>query len=63
MKHNLHISVSDKPQKSGLVSCKDITLREKFLRMLFGKKQKLMILVPGDTIEELEITKKEDNWL
>lgn len=63
MKHNLHISVSDKPQKNGLVSCKDITLREKFLRMLFGKKQKLMILVPGDSIEELEITKKEDNWL
>lgn len=63
MKHNLRISVSDKPQKSGMVSCRDITFREKILRMLFGKKQKLMILVPGDAIEELEITKKEDNRL
>ena len=53
MKHNLHISVSDKPRRNGMVSYKSITLRERFMRMLFGKKQKIMILVPGDTIEEL----------
>jgi hypothetical protein len=57
MKHNLHISVSDKPQRNGMVSCKNISLRERFLRMLFGKKQKIMILVPGDAIEELAITR------
>lgn len=57
MKHNLHISVSDKPQRNGVVSCKSITLRERFLRMLFGKKQKITILVPGDCIQELAITK------
>ena len=57
MKHNLHISVSDKPQRNGMVSCKNITLRERFLRMLFGKKQKIAILVPGDCIQELAITK------
>jgi hypothetical protein len=57
MKHNLHISVSDKPQRNGMVSCKSISLRERFLRMLFGKKQKIMILVPSDAIEELAITR------
>lgn len=57
MKHNLHISVSDKPQRNGMVSCKSISMRERFLRMLFGRKQKIVILVPGDTIEELAITK------
>lgn len=57
MKHNLHISVSNKPQRNGMVSCKSITLRERFLRMLFGKKQKITILVPGDCIQELAITK------
>lgn len=60
MKHNLHISVSDKPQRNGIVSCRNITLRERFMRMLFGKKQKITILVPGDTIEELAITKVEE---
>lgn len=57
MKHNLHISVSDKPQRNGMVSCKSISMRERFLRILFGRKQKIVILVPGDTIEELAITK------
>lgn len=57
MKHNLKISVSNKPQQNGMVSYKNITLRERFMRILFGRKQKIMILVPGDTIEELAITK------
>ena len=57
MKHNLRISVSDKPQRNGMVSCKSISLRERFLRMLFGKRQKIVILVPGDAIEELAITR------
>ena len=57
MKHNLHISVSDKPQRNGMVSCKSISLRERFLRMLFGRNQKIVILVPGDAIEELAITR------
>lgn len=57
MNHNLQISVSEKPKRNGIVSYKKITLRERFVRMLFGKKQNLMILIPGDTIEELSITK------
>ena len=57
MKHNLHISVSEKPKNLGCVSCKNITLRERFLRLLFGNKQKITILIPGDTVEELAITK------
>lgn len=60
MKHNLHISVSEKPKKNGMVSYKTITLREKVLQMLLGKKQRLTILVPGDSIEELAITKIEE---
>lgn len=57
MKHSLHISVSEKPQKNGTVSYKSITLRERFVRFLFGNKQKITILVLGDEIEELAITK------
>lgn len=57
MKHSLHISVSEKPQKKGTVSYKSITLRERFMRFLFGNKQKITILVPGDEIEELAIIK------
>lgn len=55
MKHNLTISVSQKPQVGGIVSCRNVTIRERLLRFLLGEKQKLTILVPGDTVQELAI--------
>ena len=60
MKHNLHISVSNKPQKNVMVSYKTITLRERFMRILFGKKQNITVLIPGDTILELAITRVKE---
>lgn len=55
MKHNLKISVSKKPKADGIVACCTIGVREKILRFLFGTKQKITILVPGDTVEEIAI--------
>jgi hypothetical protein len=61
MRHQLKISVSNKPQTGGIVRCRNVTLRERFLRRILGEKQKLMILIPGDSVESLcikEIDKK-----
>lgn len=55
MKHNLKISVSKEPNKEGVVSFRNITVREHLLRFLLGNKQKLTIIVPGDTVSELAI--------
>lgn len=55
MKHNLKISVSKKPVKEGVVSCRNVSVRERFLRFIFGNKQKLTIIVPGNTVSELAI--------
>lgn len=61
MKHNLKISVSKKPQDGGIVSCRNITIRERLFRFFLGEKQKITILVPGDTVQELAISEaKED---
>ena len=54
MKH-MKISVSKSPQTRGVVSCRNVNVREKFLRFLFGKKQKVTILIPGDSIDEVSI--------
>ena len=56
MKHNLKISVSKKPQTGGVVACRSIALRERMLTFLFGQKQKVMIFVPGDSVEMVSIT-------
>jgi len=56
MKHNLKISVSKKPMTGGVVACRSISLRDKLLTFLFGQKNKVMILVPGDSVEMVSIT-------
>ena len=55
MRHKLLISVSKKPRTDGIVSFRNITVREKFLRFLFGGKQRITILVPGDSVEAVSI--------
>ena len=59
MKHNLKISVSKVPQTGGVVTCRNVNVRERFLRLLFGRKQKLTILIPGDIIDEVSICESE----
>ena len=55
MKHTIKIGFSREPPDGGIVSCKKISLREKFLRILFGEKRRLTILVPGDNVKSLPI--------
>ena len=59
MKHSLKVSVSKQPQTAGVVTCRNVTVREKLLRFLFGDKQHLTIIVPGDSVEELAICETE----
>ena len=55
MKHNLKISVSTEPQTGGVVRCRNVSLREKFLTLLLGRKERMMILIPGNSVAELSI--------
>lgn len=56
MKHALQISVSKKPVNSGIAAVRQVLVRERMLRFLFGDKAKLTVIVPGDSVEELAIT-------
>ena len=55
MKHNLKISVSNNPQTDGVVRCRNVSLREKLLTLLLGRKERMMILIPGNSVAELSI--------
>ena len=55
MKHNLKISVSNEPQIGGVVRCRNVSLREKLLTLLLGRKERMMILIPGNSVAELSI--------
>lgn len=60
MRHNLSISVSKKPKDGGIVACKSITLREKLLTRLMGSKKKVMVLIPGSTVDTVSITEVKE---
>lgn len=55
MKHTLQISVSKKPVNGGAVSVRNVSVRERLMRFLFGEKVRLTVIVPGNTVEELFI--------
>ena len=54
MKHTLKISVAQN-SGDGIVSCRHITVREKLLRMLFGEKRRLTVIIPGNSVKALSI--------
>lgn len=55
MKHTLRIGVAKKSPDSAIVGCRRITMRERLLRLLLGDKQRLTVIVPGDTVKSLSI--------
>ena len=52
----LKISVTKAPRTDGLLACRKVTLREKLLLRLFGPSRRLMVLVPGDSVDTISIT-------
>ena len=56
MKHNLEISVSKKPTEGGVVRCRRVSMRERLLRHFFGAQRRVMVIVPGDSVECVSIT-------
>ena len=55
MRHALKIRVSKERMNAGLMTCRQVTVREKLLRFLFGNPVKLTVIVPGDSVDEVAI--------
>ena len=60
MKHKLKISVSKEPQMGGIVTCRNISIRERLLRFLFGSKRRVTVLIPGDSFGEIAICETKE---
>ena len=59
MKHKVKISVSKDPQSGGILTCKNLTVRDRLLRFLFGDKRRVTVLIPGDSVGEIAICETE----
>lgn len=58
----LHIA-KDIPADPGIVGTKNIKIRERIARILFGAPRRMMIIVPGDSVDEINIREKSDDSL
>lgn len=56
MKHNLTVGIDKKRREDGIVSCEQVGVRERLMRFLLGKKERLTILIPGSSVETVAIT-------
>ena len=59
MKKKLKVSVSKQPQTAGVVTCRNRTIRERLLSLLFGDRKRVTILIPGDNVDEVAICESE----
>ena len=57
MNGNLKITIAKTPPADSIINMKPVCLREKVLRWLFGVEQKILVLAPADSVEEVEIVK------
>ena len=57
MNGNLKITITKTPPADSIINMKPVCLREKVLRWLFGVEQKILVLAPADSVEEVEIVK------
>jgi hypothetical protein len=60
MKHQLNLYVCRKLPEGGIVRWRTLTMRERILRKLLGEKRRLMIVIPGHSVETMEIKEIEE---
>ena len=56
MRHIMKITVGKGHSNSVVLACRRLTVREKLLRLLLGSPVKLTVLVPGDSVDAVEIS-------
>ncbi|NLI93477.1 MAG: hypothetical protein GX434_15220 [Peptococcaceae bacterium] len=56
MKHELKISIRRAPFEGSVVKNQTVTLRERLLKRMFGEKHRVMVIVPGDSVERVSIS-------
>lgn len=60
---NLKISVTKAPRTDGMLACRKVTLREKLLIRLLGPPRKMMVIIPGDSVDAISVTEVQEGGL
>ncbi len=55
MQHSVKIRLTGSRDSSDILQCRTLRLRERVLRLLFGGQQRITVLIPGGSVETLDI--------
>ncbi len=58
MKHKLKVSVSKEPKTCGIAAVRKVSVRERLLRLLLGEMRRVIVLIPGDKVDEIAISEE-----
>ena len=59
--NQVSIAVSKQPTRNGVVSFKHLTIRERLLRHLLGNPNHVMVIAPGDIVQQIKIKELPGN--
>ena len=60
MANKISISVAKHPRQDGVINMRQITIRERLLRLLLGKPHHLMVIAPGKDVQQLQINEVKE---
>lgn len=60
MANKVSIKVTKHPYQEGIVSMRNITIRERLLRLLLGKPHHLMVIAPGKDVQQLQVNEVKE---
>ena len=58
MRHKLKVSVSKEPKTGGIAAVRKVSVRERLLRLLLGEMRRVVVLIPGDKVDEIAISEE-----
>lgn len=63
-RHSLKLHIARRiPDDPGIVATKNVRLRERLMRLLLGTPRKVMILAPGNSVKQIDITENTNDDL
>ncbi|MBC8743237.1 hypothetical protein H5W18_00915 [Lactobacillus sp. Marseille-P7033] len=60
MANKIAISLNSHPHQNGVVSMRNVTIRERLLRLLLGKPHHLMVITPAKDVRQLQINEVKE---
>ena len=62
--HRLKLHIAKHiPDDPGIVGTRTVTLRERIMRTLLGRKQRVTIVVPGNSVKQIDIAETDDDLM